>query len=144
MRTFYHGSSVEACMSIQSGGFRVDLSDTNAGSVLGDGVYLTTTLQKAMTYATTDHRPHGGVVLVLKVDLGRCKELRSRDSMMRTWHQHGYDSAHSGDDVCMPGAMEELCVRDTSRVHVVDVVVANTGRAGRAGYTVPGERLVKR
>jgi len=61
--------------------------------------------------------------------------------MMRSWHRHGYDSAHSGDGV--NGQMEEHCVRDASRVHVVDVVLANTGRAGRAGYTVRGERLVK-
>ena len=102
LRTFYHGTGVEACMSIQSGGalvmlmlelvlllllltpliltgFRVDLSGTNAGTMLGDGVYLTTTLRKAMTYAETGNRPHGGAVLKLKVDLGRCKELLSGD-----------------------------------------------------------------
>jgi len=60
-------------------GFRVDLSGTNAGTMLGDGVYLTTTLRKAMTYAETGNRPHGGAVLKLKVDLGRCKELLSGD-----------------------------------------------------------------
>ena len=44
---FYHGTNVEAALLIQAGGFRADLSGTNAGARLGPGVYCTTTLQKA-------------------------------------------------------------------------------------------------
>ena len=193
MQTFYHGTSVAAGLAIQSDGFNVDLSGSNAGTMLGNGVYLTTTLRKAMTYAETPAgrfgqqpqfggaapaaggafafpaggafvqgafasapafgaapafrapavggrgRPYGGCVLELKVDLGRCKELRPGDPMMRTWHQHGFDSAHSGDGG--NGRMEEHCVRDASRVTVVDIVLANTGMAGRAGYSVQASKL---
>ena len=138
MLTFYHGTSVEAGIAIQRGGFNVDLSGTNAGTMLGDGVYLTTTLGKAMSYAAeppigyseAGSRPLGGCVLKLKVDLGRCKELTHNDLMMRSWHRNGFDSAHSGDGV--NGRMEEHCVRDAKRVTVVDVVLGNVRTAGRA------------
>ena len=49
---FYHGTSVEAAMSIQATGFDVSRSGSNAGAMLGPGLYVTTTLQKALTYAT--------------------------------------------------------------------------------------------
>eukprot|EP01046_Picozoa_sp_COSAG06_P104139 COSAG06_NODE_50329_length_319_cov_1.140909_1_plen_77_part_01 len=48
---FYHGTSLEAILAIQDSGFRVDLSGTNAGAMLGPGVYITTTLAKALNYA---------------------------------------------------------------------------------------------
>ena len=48
---FYHGTSLEAIMAIQESGFRVDLSGSNAGAALGPGVYVTTTLLKALNYA---------------------------------------------------------------------------------------------
>jgi hypothetical protein len=138
MQTFYHGTSLEAGLAIQKRGFRIDLSGSNAGRMLGDGVYLTTTLEKALNYAKV--KPHGGCVLELKVDLGRCKELARRDPMMQTWHQHSYDSAHSGDGI--NGEREEHCVRDPSRVTVVDVVLNNTGKAAKAGYVVRGGKLL--
>ena len=48
---FYHGTSLEAILGIQANGFRVDLSGSNAGQALGEGVYMTTTLEKALNYA---------------------------------------------------------------------------------------------
>lgn len=45
---FYHGTSLDAAMKIQTEGFRVDLSGTNAGKMLGPGLYCTTTLEKAV------------------------------------------------------------------------------------------------
>ena len=45
---FYHGTSLEAALKIQDEGFRVDLSGTNAGKMLGPGLYCTTTLEKAV------------------------------------------------------------------------------------------------
>ena len=36
-RTFYHGTSLEAACSIQRTGFDVDLSGSNAGTLLGNG-----------------------------------------------------------------------------------------------------------
>ena len=139
MQTFYHGTSVAAGVAIQAGGFRVDLSGTNAGTTLGDGVYLTGTLAKAMTYATSGSRPLGGCVLVLKVDLGRCKELTHHDPMMRTWHQHTFNSAHAGNGV--NGRELEHCVRDPRRITVVNFELGNTAVATRAGYAVQAGTL---
>ena len=45
---FYHGTSVEAALAIQEKGFDPERSGTNAGALLGKGVYCTTTLEKAM------------------------------------------------------------------------------------------------
>ena len=150
LQTFYHGTALEAGLTIQKCGFNVDLSGSNAGTMLGNGVYLTTTLGKAMSYtseppagrAMAGTRPHGGCVLTLKVDLGKTKEMTRHDPMMRTWHEHGFDSAHSGDGV--NGKMEEHCVRDAERVTIVDVVLGNTGKAESAGYSVLGGRLHKK
>ena len=54
----YHGTSVSAALQIQRDGFRVDLSGSNAGARLGNGVYCSSTLQKALNYASA--RPHKG------------------------------------------------------------------------------------
>ena len=37
MNTYYHGTSLEAALAIQANGFRVDLSGSNAGAMLGTG-----------------------------------------------------------------------------------------------------------
>ena len=84
-RILYHGTSLEAILAIQESGFRVDLSGTNAGAMLGPGVYVTTTLQKALNYAKREgvpgKEPHpaAGGVFELEVDLGRCYTVRSAD-----------------------------------------------------------------
>ena len=82
---FYHGTSLEAALAIQRNHFRVDLSGTNAGAMLGTGVYATATLEKAMNYAKP--KPHSGAIFKLRVDLGKCKELVANDPMMKTWHR---------------------------------------------------------
>ena len=43
---FFHGTSIDAAMSIQASGFKVSLSGSNAGALLGPGVYCTTDLEK--------------------------------------------------------------------------------------------------
>ena len=48
---FYHGTSLEAAMDIQKNGFDVRKSGSNAGMSLGRGLYVTTTLEKALNYA---------------------------------------------------------------------------------------------
>ena len=45
---FYHGTSLAAALKIQDEGFRVDLAGSNAGKMLGPGLYCTTTLEKAV------------------------------------------------------------------------------------------------
>lgn len=61
----YHGTSLDAALSIQANGFDPDLAGNNAGAMLGKGIYVTSTLEKAMNYAKT--KQASGVVLILKV-----------------------------------------------------------------------------
>ena len=82
---FYHGTSLEAALCIQTGGFRTDLAGKNAGTKLGCGTYITTTLEKALSYAKK--MPNAGCVFKLKVDLGNCKELSKADPLIKTWHE---------------------------------------------------------
>ena len=140
---FYHGTSVEAAMSIQATGFDVSRTGSNAGAMLGPGLYVTTTLQKALNYASQGHRPHGGAVLKLKVNLGNCYTVKHNDPDMSTWQQRGYDSAWSGDGV--NGKREEHCIKDPRppRVQIVDVILANTRKAGQGDFMVANGRIVQ-
>jgi hypothetical protein len=65
---YYHGTSLAKGLSIQENGFNVNLSGSNAGTLLGNGVYYTRDLAKAMNYAKSN--PAGGVVLELHVKTG--------------------------------------------------------------------------
>ncbi len=135
---FYHGTSLEAILAIQESGFRVDLAGTNAGAMLGPGVYITTTLQKALNYASRNHASGG--VLKLEVDLGRCYTVRSSAHRERTdWASRGYDSAWAAEGVI--GIREENCVLDPKRISITDVILGNTGAAQRFGYEVQSGRL---
>ena len=138
VRELYHGTSIEAAMEIQRGGFRVDLSGSNAGAMLGEGVYCTTTLEKALNYAKGlpgNANPHGGVVFRMEVDLGRCFAVTSSDRAERTlWHRFGYDSCWSAAG--LNGVNEENCVRDQTRIKIQDAILGNTGDARRAGFEV--------
>ena len=134
---FYHGTSLEAALAIQETGFRVDLSGTNAGAMLGSGVYITTTLEKALNYAKV--KEHAGAIFKLKVDLGKCLELKPNDPHMRDWHAQGYDSAFSPAGA--NGQREENCVRDAARIQIDDVILGHTGDAERAGFRVRDGRL---
>ena len=90
---FYHGTSLAAALKIQEEGFRVDLSGSNAGDLLGPGVYMTTTLNKALHYAKT--KSSGGVIFRLKVQLGRCYQVTVKIARLRMlwlagWPREGY------------------------------------------------------
>ena len=91
---FYHGTSLEAIVAIQDSGFRVDLAGTNAGAALGSGVYITTTLEKALNYAkgeATNPNPAAGGVFQLQVDLGHCYTVKSRSRDERHgWAERGH------------------------------------------------------
>ena len=113
---------------------------------------MATTLLKALSYAIGRHNrrnPYGGVVLELKVEMGKLKELAlhekdGRGRPMRThWHlpeNGGYDSAFA--PAVTQGAQEEHCVRDPTRVRVVNVILQDTADAEKAGYSVRDGRLV--
>ena len=110
------------------------------GTLLGNGVYLTTTLAKALNYARD--KPCEGVVLQLKINTGNIKHLVRGDPMRLTWHEHGFDAAHAAADVIRDGSLEEFCVRDPLRIQIVDCVLGNTGAASAIGYRVQRGVLV--
>ena len=136
--TFFHGTTEENALRIQEHGFRIP---DGPGGLLGRGVYCTSTLPKAMEYLKG---PYGGVVLQLSVDLGKCKQLKPNDPMMKTW-QNQYDSAWAPFSANNPNAIgkEENCVKDPKRIRVVQAIAGNTGLLGRGGYAITGGKLYK-
>lgn len=131
--TFYHGTpALENVLAIQRGGFDVGRSGANAGQMLGAGVYVTTSLEKAMNYAR-----EGGAVFRLEVDLGRCAKLGTTGGL-RAWHAQ-YDSAWAPRGLI--GEREENCVQDPRRVRVRDVLLVAPAEAAREHYRVVDRRL---
>jgi len=137
-KNFYHGTDEEAARQIQEQGFKVGLG---AGGLLGRGVYCTATLDKALEYAKG---PHGGIVLELEVDLGKCKELEPNDPMMTSW-QSQYDSAWAPFSAANPGDIgkEENCVKDPKRIKVVRAIGRNMGALHRGGYDIIDGKLIQ-
>ena len=89
---FYHGTSVDAAIAIQQNGFDLSFCGRNAGCLLGPGVYCSTMLRKAMTYADMARCQYncGGVVLELEIDLGKCIVLQGDDKVSQnSYQQHG-------------------------------------------------------
>jgi len=139
----YHATSLEAALHIQVEGFRVPKgpSQQKAGALLGPGVYASATLQKAMKYCDG---PEGGIVFQLAVDLGRCKTLEENDSMMTTWHQHGYDSAWAPTGAGGRGAgLEENCIKDPKRIKIINAIAVHTTKLEQAGYKIVSGEIVK-
>jgi len=115
LTTMYHGTSAVAAVSIQAhGGFR-----PSTGGMLGPGVYLSQNIEKARRYAH-----HGGVILKCVVDVGRVATIdRQGHPMQKTWHESGYDAAWCPPACGMvPSGLEEHCVFDPSRIHIVQQV----------------------
>ena len=137
--TFYHATSEENALRIQERGFVIP---DGPGGLLGRGVYCTSTLKKAMDYLKG---PHGGVILQLKIDLGNCKQLVENDPMMKTWQNHGYDSAWAPFSAVNPGdkGKEENCVKDPKRITVVAAIAGSTGELRAGGYDIINGKLQK-
>jgi hypothetical protein len=136
-KTYFHGTSLEAALSIQQTGFEVSRSGTNARTLLGAGIYFTTSLVKAMHYATK--KPHGGCIFHLEVDRGNCLELQAIDDPSRftKWQILGYDSVHAPEGVLYPGSMEEFCLKDPTHISwVAYITLCDTRKASAAGYSL--------
>ena len=85
---FYHGTSFRAAVQIQRNGF--DVSFSKPQCILGPGLYITTSLEKALHYAKC--KTNGGVVFKLFVDVGNSYCIESAtDSLIKTWHSAGFD-----------------------------------------------------
>ena len=147
--TLYHGTSLEAALSIQRTGFDVNQFAVS-GRMLGNGVYLSPTIGKSLMYADGLCRPNplGGVVLIVKVNIGTCLELRATDrGISNKWGQLGYDSCY------LPGGLwgrpgtdrkyDEYCIKDSSRIEITGAVFGNSIRAEQNGYTIEAGRVCK-
>ena len=104
----YHGTSKEAAEQIELHGFQ-----PSADGMLGDGVYASRDVRKAMAY--------GPVVFEVSVEVGRVKRIdRQGHPLQKDWSRQGYDTAwvppHCG---MVRSGMEEDCVFDPERVKVI-------------------------
>ena len=93
-----------------------------------------------MSWNHGQNRPNNGAVLKLQVDIGKCKQVGRLDPMMKTWHEHGYDSCWS--PAGYGGERGEHCVREAKRIQVVDVYLAHGVKANDAGYRVIPQEAV--
>jgi len=110
--------------------------------MLGRGLYVTSTLEKAMNYAK--RMPCQGAIFDLQVQLGKCYRVSSNDSNMAKWQEMGYDSAWAAAGII--GEREENCIKDPRppRVVIQHITLGHTGEARRAGYSVVNGRLTKK
>jgi hypothetical protein len=104
----FHGTSREAWRDIEQNGFR---PSTDGG--LGAGVYVTRDVGKAENY-----RPSGGVIIKLRVNLGRGIVIDSQGhDLQKSWQHGGFDSAFAPAGAI--GVREENCVADANRITVL-------------------------
>jgi hypothetical protein len=129
-------------MNIQENGFDVSRSGKNAGQALGRGLYVTSTLEKALNYAK--RMPCNGAVFELRVELGKCYTVNANDSNRQNWQEMGYDSAWARAGII--GEREENCIKDPRppRVVIQHITLVHTGEANSAGYWVDQGKLRKR
>jgi len=141
---FYHGTSLEAAMNIQEVGFDVQRSGSNAGAVLGPGLYVTPRLEKANYYAKD--MPHQGAIFHLHVHLGQCYSVTDNDvasNTMPNWQSANFDSAMARDGL-IGTAGEQYCIKDPRhRVKIKSITLGHTAQAQKAGYSVRNGKLIK-
>ncbi|XP_029470529.1 uncharacterized protein LOC115098222 [Rhinatrema bivittatum] len=122
----YHGTSVQAAISIIQTGF-IPSKD----GMLGRGVYVSRDIKKAQRYPMY-LSPTDRVILKVNVRVGKVKKIdRQGHPLQKTWHAHGYDTAWVPPNSGMvPSGLEENCVWDPKRVKVMDVVQAPPAALG--------------
>ena len=134
----YHGTSLHNAILIQDQGFKIDMAGSNAGTLLGNAVYLASDLQQSLYYARMSYV---GIVLKLQVNMGRIRKIFRGDPLLTTWMYHGYDTAW-----CPAGVykdMEENAIADPSRIKIVDMFAVSTVQLQNCGYGIYKGRLYK-
>ncbi|XDV27781.1 hypothetical protein PO909_031264 [Leuciscus waleckii] len=114
----YHGTTMWNAMRIMSEGF-----SPSADGMLGPGVYVTRSFEKASRYPL---HSNGEMLAVLRlsVRVGRVKKIDYQGHpLQKTWYEHGYDTAWVPPNCGMVNSgLEENCVRDPSQITVLEVI----------------------
>ncbi|TRY95491.1 hypothetical protein DNTS_026149 [Danionella cerebrum] len=114
----YHGTTMACAQQIRQHGFR-----RSADGMLGPGVYVSRSLNKASRYPL-NHGNEQLAFLKLRVRVGKVKRIDYQGHpLQRTWHQNGYDTAWVPEGCGMvPSGLEEDCVYDPSRIEVLEII----------------------
>lgn len=120
----YHGTSRRCAQSILSQGFR-----QSAEGMLGPGVYLSRSLEKASRYPI-NHPESDRVVIKVRVNVGKVIVIdHQHHRMQKIWHNYGYDTAWVPPNCGMvPSGLEENCVWDPSRVTIMGTIEPQSNR----------------
>jgi|TARA_B110000902_G_scaffold125754_1_gene146794 hypothetical protein len=148
-KILYHGTSLESALNIQKHGFSTNIHGKN-GRMLGNGVYATSSIDKAQLYANGFHKSnlYKGVILKLSVETGKCCTLKKNTDVNRKeWITKGFDSCYlppnimgrKGKDLMF----DEYCIKDTRKIKVVDVIICNSSKLYEYGYMKKKNRLCK-
>lgn len=104
MKTFYHGTTVEAATKIMAGGFDIDAPRKDHGD-FGRGIYLTTSLSRAKAY--------GSVVLEVEVytaDMAmipnpyfveKMRELEPKTDAEKLFYEHAFGTDKGGRTIML-------------------------------------------
>ncbi|KAM9447074.1 uncharacterized protein Hap1MRO34_023526 [Clarias gariepinus] len=115
----YHGTTFQNANNIIWNGF-VQSTD----GMLGPGVYVSRSFQKAAAYPITLPPGEARVILQLRVQVGNVIRIDYQGHpLQKTWHQAGYDTAWVPPYCGMvPSGLEEDCVWDPRRIDVLKVL----------------------
>lgn len=148
-KILYHGTSLLSALSIQKSGFSTNVRGKN-GRMLGNGVYATSSLDKAQLYASGFHKPNKckGVILKLSVEMGKCCTLKyNSDINRKEWINKGYDSCYLPPNIMgrhgEDRMFDEYCIKDVIKVKVVDVIICDSSKVYKYGYMKKKNRLCK-
>ncbi|KAI5088440.1 hypothetical protein C0J45_21983, partial [Silurus meridionalis] len=115
----YHGTTLQNALKIVCNGFQ-----RSKGGMLGPGVYVTRSFQKAAAYPKRLLPGEEQAILRLRVRVGKVKRISYQGHPLQmSWHQHGYDTAWVPPKCGMvTSGLEEDCVWDPSRIEVLEVL----------------------
>ncbi|KAL1280721.1 hypothetical protein QQF64_015321 [Cirrhinus molitorella] len=112
----YHGTTMKNALKIYDKGFR-----QSSGGMLGCGVYVSRSKEKASHYPVYD-KGEPLAILKVEVQVGKVKRIDYQGHpLQKTWNLHGYDTAWVPPNCGMVhSGLEEDCVYDPSRIKAGD------------------------
>nr|XP_055059073.1 grass carp reovirus (GCRV)-induced gene 2q [Misgurnus anguillicaudatus] len=114
----YHGTTMANAQDIMRNGFK-----QSADGMLGPGVYVSRSLEKASRYPLDPKGEQLGI-LKLSVRVGKVKKIDYQGHpLQKSWHQNGYDTAWVPPNCGMvPSGLEEDCIYDPQRIKVLQIL----------------------